>query len=123
MRATQQISPPQSEILAGALERLWDRHLPEIKDRLALIESAAAAAAAGSLTRGQQQAAHAAAHKLAGVLGTFGLAEATAPAREIEHLYAQDAAPPPESAARLVGMAASLRALIESHMRPQPPAK
>lgn len=109
-------------IIAAALEQHWKRYLPEIQDRLAVIDSAAAATAAGSLTSEQQHAAHSAAHKLAGALGMFGLTDATAPARETELLYSADAPPSRESAARLAELAASLRALVESK-RPQPPAK
>lgn len=116
-------SSPYPPGFAAALDRLWERHLPEIEDRLDVIESAAAATAAGTLTQQQQQAAQAAAHKLAGVLGSFGLADATAPAREIEQLYAAESAPPRENAAHLASMAVSLRSLIEGHRRPQPPAK
>lgn len=109
--------------LAAALELLWQRHLPEIEARLAILDSAAAAVAAASLTAEQQQAAHAAAHKLAGVLGSFGLSEATAPAREAESIFASDNPPARENAGRLAALAASLRSVIESRQRPQTPAK
>lgn len=118
-----QTASPQPPAFAAALQRLWERHLPEIEERLAILDSAAAAAAAGNLTPEQQQVAHAAAHKLAGVLGSFGLTDATAPARETEHLYEPDIPPSRESGARLARMAASLHALVESHMHPHAPAK
>lgn len=114
-------SPPSG--LAAALELLWQRHLPEIEARLAILDSAAAAIAAASLTSEQQQAAHAAAHKLAGVLGSFGLSQATAPAREIENLFAPDHSPASEETGRLAALAASLRSIIASRRHPQTPAK
>jgi HPt (histidine-containing phosphotransfer) domain-containing protein len=123
MDSLPQAASPQPPALADALQRLWLRHLPEIEERLDILDSAAAAAAAGALTPGQQQAAHAAAHKLAGVLGSFGLSQATDPAREAERLYAADSPLSRESAARLAGMAATLRSLVAGHMRSQPPAK
>ncbi|HEV2135242.1 MAG TPA: Hpt domain-containing protein [Terracidiphilus sp.] len=123
MNPVQQTAPPQPPDLAAALERLWQRHLPEIESRLDILDSAAAATAASALTPDQKQAAHAAAHKLAGVLGSFGLSQATDPARETERLYAADSPPSRESAARLARMAATLRSLVANHMRPQPPAK
>lgn len=109
--------------LAAAMDRLWERYFPEIQDRLATIDSAAAAIAAGTLTSEQQQAAHAAAHKLAGALGMFGLDDATAPARETEHLYAAAAAPSRECATHLAELATILRAMVENHKHPQPGAK
>ena len=101
--------------IAAALARHWEHYLPEIQDRLAVLDSAAAATAAGTLTPEQQKAAHAAAHKLAGALGMFGLSEATDPARETELLYATDTPPSRESAPRLILMASKLRALVENH--------
>ncbi|MGH9589922.1 MAG: Hpt domain-containing protein [Terracidiphilus sp.] len=115
--------PPQAASLAAALDRIWQRHLPQIEERLAAIELAAAATAAGTLSPEQRLAAHSAAHNLAGVLGSFGLVEGTAPARETERLYAADTVPDPENASRLAGMAATLRFLVESRKQPQAPAK
>lgn len=115
--------PSQAAGLAAALDGIWQRHLPQIEERLAVIELAAAATAAGTLTPEQRLAAHAAAHNLAGVLGSFGLAEGTDPARETERLYAAGAGPNPESASRLAGMAATLRFLVESRKQPRAPAK
>jgi HPt (histidine-containing phosphotransfer) domain-containing protein len=123
MNSLSQTASPQPAALAAALDRLWERHLPEIEKRLAILDSAAAATAAGALTPEQQQAAHAAAHKLAGALGSFGLVEATAPARETEQLYAPDTPPSRESGAHLARMAASLRAIVDSRKHPHPPAK
>ena len=72
--------------LAAALDELWVRFLPEIRQRIAILESAAAATVAGNLSPEQQRDAQAAAHKLIGILGTFGLDEGTSPARETEQL-------------------------------------
>src|SRR5690348_3878076 len=101
MDSLQQDSPPQPASLAAALDRIWERHLPEIEERLGVLESAASATAAGTLSPAQQEAARAAAHKLAGTLGSFGLREGTAPAREAERLYAAETAPTPGEGTRL----------------------
>src|SRR6185437_6721437 len=122
MDSEQQDSPPPTS-LAAALDRIWQRHLPEIEDRLAVLESAAAATAAGTLTAEQRQAARAAAHNLAGVLGSFGLVEGTAPARETELHYAAKSVADPQDGSHLAGMAAALRVLVESRNRPQTPAQ
>jgi HPt (histidine-containing phosphotransfer) domain-containing protein len=80
---------PQPEI-AEALKLLWQKFLPQMKERLAVLEEANRALEAGSLTEEHRTAAGAAAHKLAGVLGTFGLAEGTTVAREAEQIYTSD---------------------------------
>jgi HPt (histidine-containing phosphotransfer) domain-containing protein len=116
MDATGQSGPPA---LTEALDRLWTRFRPEIEQRLGIIEAAAAALAGDSLTgaqltSAQREAAYAAAHKLAGVLGTFGLAEGTALARELEHRFAPETASDPASAEEMVRAAARMRALVEN---------
>jgi HPt (histidine-containing phosphotransfer) domain-containing protein len=70
-----------------ALNQLWARFLPQIEERVAIFEAANRALAAGTLSDEERTAAAAAAHKLAGVLGTFGLAEGTDLAREAELAY------------------------------------
>lgn len=72
------------EEIQRRLEGLWQRHLPEIADRVAVLERACAAVDAGTLSQEERKAATAAAHKLAGVLGTFGRTRGTEVAREVE---------------------------------------
>jgi HPt (histidine-containing phosphotransfer) domain-containing protein len=98
--------------LAAALERLWARFLPEIRERISILESAAHSLAAGSLAVAQREAAHAAAHKLAGTLGTFNLPRGTELARELELAY--ESAPDSSSAPRLAGLTSELRSLVDS---------
>jgi HPt (histidine-containing phosphotransfer) domain-containing protein len=97
--------------LAAALDQLWTRFLPEIQNRVGLLEAAATSCAANQLSAEQRETAHAAAHKLAGSLGTFNLARGTDLAREFELALAGDAAPDP---ARLSNLAAELRTIIDS---------
>jgi HPt (histidine-containing phosphotransfer) domain-containing protein len=123
MDSARQTAIPQGAEFAAALNRLWSRFLPEIEQRLAVLESAATAAAKGTLAPQQQETAHAAAHKLAGVLGSFGLDGGTSPARETELLYSSQAAPDPGQAQLLVQLASSLRALIETRKQAQAPAQ
>ena len=59
--------------LAEAMNRLWVKYLPQMEERVATLRKAAESAANGNLTAIEQQQAGADAHKLAGVLGTFGL--------------------------------------------------
>lgn len=95
--------------IADALNRLWIKFLPQMEARVATLETAAAALAAGTLTAELQEQASAEAHKLAGVLGTFGLLEGTKFAREAEDAYK---GPLENSTDRLIEIAARLRALI-----------
>jgi HPt (histidine-containing phosphotransfer) domain-containing protein len=100
--------------LAAALDLLWMRFLPEIRQRVAILEEAALACAANQLSPAQREAAHAAAHKLAGTLGTFGLARGTDLAREMELLYSCENIPDAALAGRLANGAAELRSIVES---------
>jgi HPt (histidine-containing phosphotransfer) domain-containing protein len=104
-------SNPQSA-MSDALDRLWDRFLPQIQERIDTLDAAAKAFAAGTLTEENRQQAHAEAHKLAGVLGTFGLTRGTELARELEDLYAQPSDTTPERAAKLNFNAAELRTIV-----------
>src|SRR5579864_1759313 len=100
---------PQPQ-LNDALDRLWKQFLPQIEERVAVLESASTALTAGELADHQRDAAQAAAHKLAGVLGTFGLTKGTILAREAEMLYSGDS--DPAMAEQLVEIAAQLKAII-----------
>lgn len=97
--------------MADALARLWARFLPEMLERVRVLESAATALVSGSLTDEERAAAAAAAHKLAGVLGTFGLAEGTELAREAETVYPGAGV---EQATRLKEIAERLEAMIRA---------
>ncbi|KAA6461785.1 Hpt domain-containing protein [Acidobacteria bacterium AB60] len=102
------------QAMAEALDRLWKQHHPQIVERVSQIESATRALQANELSKDQQGQANAAAHKLAGVLGTFGLTKGTVLAREAELLYAGDAEPDPGSVPRLHEIASELKVLVSS---------
>jgi HPt (histidine-containing phosphotransfer) domain-containing protein len=107
-------SIPQQPNISAALDRLWVRFLPEIRERVDVLESAAKAFAASTLSLSQAEAAHTAAHKLAGVLGTFSLPSGTALARELEILYSLENGPDSALSERLAALAAQLRTTIEN---------
>ena len=108
------MDPIGQPALDEALDRMWIQFLPQIKERLDLLDSAAAAFSANNLTIEQHEAASAAAHKLAGVLGSFGLTKGTVLARELEIMYSRDGGPDPALGAQLISIAAELRAIIDS---------
>lgn len=97
-----------------AINHLWERFLPEIRERVVILESAASAVTAGKLTEAQRQEAQSAAHKLAGTLGTFSLSHGTVLAREAESIYSNEQTGNAETGKRLAAIASELHALIES---------
>lgn len=83
---------------------LWQRSQPQVLERLALLDRAAA----GPLTQTLQQEAAATAHKLAGSLGMFGFHEGTRFARELEQQLETESPDP----AQLTALAINLRAAL-----------
>jgi HPt (histidine-containing phosphotransfer) domain-containing protein len=97
------------------MARIWLKYLPQLGERVATLETAAVALADGTLTKLGREEASSQAHKLAGVLGTFGLHEGTVLAREAEAAYLVDPQTDPEVVARLGEVAQKLRAMLSTH--------
>jgi HPt (histidine-containing phosphotransfer) domain-containing protein len=100
--------------LAEVLDQMWATYLPQMQERVATLTSAAQALAAGQFSARQQEEAQSAAHKLSGVLGTFGLPQGTTLARELEQIYSRPVAPEAGFAAQLASIAAELGTIINS---------
>jgi HPt (histidine-containing phosphotransfer) domain-containing protein len=100
--------------LAEAMNRLWTKFLPQMAERVTTLQKAAESTARGTLGEAEQQTASSDAHKLAGVLGTFGLQEGTDLAREAESLYAGTLDGSAAISARLTQIAEQLRTIIAS---------
>ena len=100
--------------LSAALDQLWVRFLAEIRVRVDILDAAGAACAANELSAAQREAAHSAAHKLAGTLGTFNLANGTELAREYELLVSNEEGLDSSQGGRLSSIAAELRAIVAS---------
>jgi len=98
--------------LAEAMDRLWAKHVPQMQERVATLQRAAEGLSKGTLSGAEQQQAAADAHKLAGVLGTFGLKEGTELAREAEALYESSLAGNAAAASRLTAVAGRLQVMI-----------
>ncbi len=94
--------------MSAALQQLWIRFLPEMRRRVAMIESAACSL--GTSSPEQREAAHQAAHKLAGSLGTFGAMRGTEIARRLEEYFAHE--PVAEEASEILLLADELRGLV-----------
>jgi HPt (histidine-containing phosphotransfer) domain-containing protein len=111
---TTQSGLASDETISRALEQMWTRHRPQILERVAVLEAAASAVAAKTLTEAEREAAQAAAHKLAGTLGMFNLARGTDLARELDLAYSSESALAAASGKHLATLAAELRILIEN---------
>jgi HPt (histidine-containing phosphotransfer) domain-containing protein len=103
------------QAMSEALDRLWRKFHPDMVERVSLLEAANNALSENKLSKDQQGNANSAAHKLAGVLGTFGLTKGTVLAREAELLYAGDEDPDPGSLPRLKQIAEELKAIVANH--------
>ncbi len=79
---------PSHPALPAALERLWEKYLPEISRRITVLDQAVSAIETGALTSPLRMEAHEAAHKLAGTLGTFGHPQGSQDARALEEEFA-----------------------------------
>jgi HPt (histidine-containing phosphotransfer) domain-containing protein len=98
--------------LEDAMSRMWAQFLPDMNERVDALEQAAQALVSGSCTPELLQAAYMEAHKLSGVLGTFGLMEGTEVAREAELIYHEGAERASAEAARLLEITTQLRRMI-----------
>ena len=99
--------------LQAMLSALWDRSRHTVAERAALLQEAGNLWLADRLDEATQQRAVDSAHKLAGVLGTFGLPRGTDLAREAEVLFGQTAKPGSAEVERLQLLLAELARLIE----------
>ncbi|WP_022927925.1 Hpt domain-containing protein [Patulibacter americanus] len=106
------MAPPNAaDGLEDALRALWDRTLPRVLGRIAVLDEAAAALAAGRLDDELCDRARIEAHRLAGTLGTMGLPDASPVAKRLERLL--EAGPGPDEAAPLQDGARTLRQMAE----------
>ncbi|MGC9524144.1 MAG: response regulator [Limnospira sp.] len=79
----------QNPIPQTRITQIWEKQRSKYRARLTVIEKAIAALTAGNLPSEMRQPALREAHTLAGSLGSFGLARASALSREIEQLLQQ----------------------------------
>jgi HPt (histidine-containing phosphotransfer) domain-containing protein len=88
------------------IAELWQKHLPNLRERLALIDRTAVEASSGTLAETSRAEALSIAHKLAGNLGMFGYPIGSEVASQIEHILK---APTSENLTRLATLATQLR--------------
>jgi HPt (histidine-containing phosphotransfer) domain-containing protein len=102
----------QEQKLQTMLTALWERSRHTVMERAALLENAGALLKENRMDDATQQRAVDSAHKLAGVLGTFGLPRGTDLAREAEGLFGKSTPPSKLEIERLQILLAELTSLI-----------
>ena len=103
----------QEQKLQSMISALWDRSRHTVVERAALLRTAGELMADHRLDEATQMNAVDSAHKLAGVLGTFGLPRGTDLAREAEVLFGQSTTPGKVEIERLQVLLAELTHLID----------
>ena len=103
----------QEQKLQSMISALWDRSRHTVVERAALLRIAGDMLAQNRLDEVTQMNAVDSAHKLAGVLGTFGLPRGTDLAREAEVLFGRTATPGKVEIERLQVLLAELTHLID----------
>ena len=108
--------PPDSHAqeLEALLLTLWKNNYPTILERLRILRDAHSELTCGQLDTATRKNAEAAAHKLAGVLGSFGLPEGSKLASSIEVLLAQETSLGPEGRDELGVWLDKLEAVVAS---------
>jgi HPt (histidine-containing phosphotransfer) domain-containing protein len=104
-------SPEQK--LQIMLSALWERSRHTVVERSALLQEAGKLWADNRLDEDTRLRAVDSAHKLAGVLGTFGLPRGTELAREAEQVFGQAVPPTKVEIDRLLVLLAELTSLID----------
>jgi HPt (histidine-containing phosphotransfer) domain-containing protein len=100
--------------LQSLLASLWDRSRQTVTERIETLQQAKSLAAANQLDEPARLRAVDSAHKLAGVLGTFGLPHGTELAREAEEVFGQQAAIGPAQLERLGALLDDLATMVRT---------
>jgi len=98
-----------ADALGEAVRKAWERFRGPVTARVDAIENAAIAVLEGRLTEEERRHAEREAHKLAGSVGTFGFAQGSRVAREVETLLQGSAPLGQAEALRLTDAAVALR--------------
>ena len=106
--------PDHAKEMDELLHALWKNNYPILLERLKLIREARDKLAAGLLDDQTRKDGEEAAHKLAGILGTFGLPRGSVLASKIERLLAGDSSSCAQRTAELGSWFEELEAVIAS---------
>ncbi len=98
----------------AAIAAIWQRGLPQTRERVALLRRAAGElASTGTLPPQLRTEAAGVAHKLAGSLGMFGFHQASELARAIEQVLDAESTP---DAARFAALTEALSSSLKDHL-------
>ncbi len=103
----------KAQQVRAALAEIWERSKETILGRVAVLEQTTTALLEGTLEAALRQQAEHEAHKLTGSLGTFGFAQGSRLAREMEHLLQAEAPLGQTEALRLSELVVTLRQELE----------
>jgi HPt (histidine-containing phosphotransfer) domain-containing protein len=106
---------PHTQEMEELLQGLWKKNYGILLERVQTIRDAQNKLAAGALDNQSRSDAEGAAHKLAGILGTFGLPHGSAMAAKIEARFSRGIPAGVESASELGAWIDELAAIIASH--------
>lgn len=115
---TEELQKPTDKTRA-AVAALWEKFSEKFFERVSLLDGACAALEKGRLSEEVRQEARMAAHKLAGSLGTFGIAEGSKLAAEMESILEAGGSPDQAQIHRLFELAANLRKELEQGPPPR----
>lgn len=102
-----------STAVERALAQAWTEAEPAIQERIDAVEEHVATALLGEANDETRSTAAAAAHKLAGTLGMFGMPAGSTHARELEDLLGTDTEPDARQLERMAALANGIRASFE----------
>jgi HPt (histidine-containing phosphotransfer) domain-containing protein len=108
-------TPDHAREMDELLQALWVKNYPILVERLTTIRAVKDKLDAGALDEQTRKDGEEAAHKLAGILGTFGLPQGSVLASKIEVLLAGNASSCVERANELSSWVLELDAVIASH--------
>jgi diguanylate cyclase (GGDEF)-like protein len=112
-------SPPSAdsqkqEEMRAFIARVWDKAKPNLLQQVAVVVEAAEVLLSGELPEEMQQQAKQQAHKLAGSLGTYGLAAGSELAKQIETILESERSSVNAQKHRLYSLTSSLQQLVEA---------
>ncbi len=103
----------KQEQINQAMARLWEKHKSAVMGRLVVIEEAASALRERFLSNQLKRHAEKEAHNLSGSAATFGFAEGSRLAHDIELMLQPGSLLPKTHAGRLSALVAALRQALE----------
>jgi HPt (histidine-containing phosphotransfer) domain-containing protein len=109
-----QQTPAQAAQLQAAMAKVWQKSLPLLRERVDTLEQALSAVQTDQLTPAIRSNAALEAHRLAGLLGTFGYPDGTDAARMFEIVFDSDAILQPNLAETLSPALVTLRAIVST---------